>query len=287
MFDYVKMATMQAGLADELLLNQLLNFTSPVNTSTGEITNPIQSADYKNMKFFIYPSGRVEIKGSIHKYWNDGKHNYNDFDIASIRSTIKDLQNQFNINPDSARLSNLEVGLNVVLPFAPGMLLKGLIAYNNYPLSNMKIKGKWSGKEVCLQQYRIKIYNKGLQYARDENILRFEKNYKKIINLQKGHVYLCDLMRIEFANHCICQLLESFDNLIITEKIPINQLTKPQRQIYERCNNPLNWESMTRKQRYRNKIAFAAILEVYGQKRLKQTTCELLFNKAYELQKFA
>lgn len=283
MYDYVKIVINNISFANDLLNNALLNFSSPIILNTGEFKDHLKTADYKNLIFMIYISGRVEIKGSLHKYWNDGKHNYNDFNLRAIRETIKDLHEKFNINPSLARLSNLEVGLNIITPFNPNDLLSSIIAFKSSSFNQMRTKGPGFGKDVYFQQFGVKFYNKAMQYFRHENILRFEKKYIKMICLGWGDVFLSDLLKFEFAAHCINDLLKCFDEMIITEVIDSTLLSKNENRIYEFCNNPLNWGKMTRKHRYKYKNQFADIVQTFGRQNFKVTIRELLFNKGNEL----
>ena len=286
MYDYVKMAVNIPGFADHLLNNISLNFKCLVNLQTGEINKLVQSATYKNLTFTIYPSNRVEIKGSLHKYWNDGEHNYNDYNLNAVMDTIADLQQKFNIEPKSASLHNLEVGLNIVTSFKPNDLLNCLIAFKNSPFNKMRIKRPGKGKDVYFQQFGVKFYNKGLQYFQLYNILRFEKKYLKMTCLGRGQVFLSDLLSPDFATHCINELLNCFDEIIIKETVNNALLSKNENRIYEFCNNPLHWETMTRKQRYRYKNQYADIIQSFGQQHFKPTIRVLLIHKGNEMIKY-
>jgi hypothetical protein len=283
MYDFVKMAMNNQDFVNELLNNISLNFECPVNLKTGEINKLVQTATYKNLTFTIYPSNRVEIKGSLHKYWNDGEHNYNDYNLNAVTDTIADLKQKFNIEPKLASLHNLEVGLNIVTPFKPNNLLNSLIAFKNTPFNKMRIKRPGKGKDVYFQQFGVKFYNKGLQYFQPYNILRFEKKYLKMVCLGRGQVFLSDLLSPDFAAHCINELLNCFDEIIIKETVNNALLSKNENRIYEFCNNPLHWETMTRKQRYKYKSQFAEIIQSYGQERFKTTIRELLLHKGDEI----
>ena len=57
-----------------------------------------RQAFYKGLEFKIYDItkltayNRITIEGSLHKYWNSGAHNFNDFNISSIMDVQKDLK---------------------------------------------------------------------------------------------------------------------------------------------------------------------------------------------------
>jgi len=55
--------------SDSLLRHDLLSFARNVNEDTGEIRESEErTAEFQNMKFKIYPSGRIILQGSWHKY---------------------------------------------------------------------------------------------------------------------------------------------------------------------------------------------------------------------------
>ncbi|TZF83248.1 hypothetical protein FW774_13245 [Pedobacter sp. BS3] len=279
MYDFVKIRISEKDFAKNLQNNGLLEFTTAVNEKTGELKDGVYTAEYKDLKFTIYPSGTAEIKGSLHKYWNNGEHNYNDFHLSDIKDVINDLSQTFGINPNTARLENLEIGLNVSPAFNPDAFLNSLIAYKNTPFSTMKVKGQGKGKEAYLNQYGIKIYNKGLQYRQPDNILRFEKKITIMDCLKKGHVYLADLTKPEFAEHGLRQLWESYNEVILKEPVNKSQLTKPQLRVYDLALTFGSWQEMTRKQRYDNRRKYTEIIQQFGTLKLHETVRELLIKK--------
>jgi len=283
MYDYVKMVVNNISFANDLLDNPLLDFEIPISVTTSEIKSQFKTAQYKNMTFTAHNSGRVEIKGSLHKYWNDGKHNYNDYNLVAVSYTIADLQQKFNIDPDLTHINNLEVGLNIVTPFKPNDFLNSLIAFKNSRFNKMRINGPGFGRDVYFQQFGVKFYNKGLQFFQPYNILRFEKKYLRMTCLGWGQVFLSDLFSSGFAAHCINELLKCFDEIIIKETVNNTLLSKNESRIYVFCNNPLNWETMTRKQRYRYKNQYADIIQSFGQQHFKPTIRVLLIHKGNEM----
>jgi len=283
MYDFVKMVVTDVVFASKLIENPLLSFNTLVNEKTGAIKDGIQKAHYKNLDFIVHPSGRVEIKGSLHKYWNDGLHNWNDFSLNDVRSCILDLQATFSIDPKKATVHNLEFGINVKTSYNPDAFLNSLITHKKQPFSKMKIRGQGNGREAYYGQYGIKVYNKGLQYNRPEYILRFEKKVFKMECLGWGEVKLQDLLSTSFFNHCLTELLSSFDELIITDKVNESALSKPELKLYHICKNPLNWTEMTRAQRHKNKAKFNQLITEHGKLQYMNVTRDLLQKKGYIL----
>jgi hypothetical protein len=90
----------------KLECNPLLDFFDTINLTTGEMktTNrngnkvtPSKNASYNGLEFKIYDTGTISITGSLHKYWNAGAHNYNDFNIYGVLGVLSDLKSKFDI----------------------------------------------------------------------------------------------------------------------------------------------------------------------------------------------
>jgi hypothetical protein len=284
MYDFVKLTNIEPGYAEHLLRIPALEFYEMTNVETGEIMDGVFEAKYCGLEFFVYPSGRVKIQGSLHKFWNDGVHNYNEFTLQDVISTIRRLEYLFELDSHSTRVANLEFGLNIDTPFAPNELLNNLIIYKNIPFSPMKTKGRGKGKEAPLSQYCIKIYNKGAQYNQIENILRFEKKVTKMTNITKGNVLLLsDLMNKDFAEERFKELISCFEDVLIDEKIEETRLTKVERSTYNKGSNPLFWGKATRKQRFVARSIFNSIIERLGPQQFKAITLKLLEEKGLKL----
>src|SRR5690606_34045303 len=109
MYDWLKMTTYNPLTKSFLLNNENLNFTTDVNTDTGEL-KPINKygrvrrvSEDHSLIFSIYDSGRVEIKGSLHLFYNsviNGKaYNYNLFPLNDAVQAIELLNTMYGITP--------------------------------------------------------------------------------------------------------------------------------------------------------------------------------------------
>ncbi len=287
MYDFIRFVICDILFAESLHSNQYLTLTTAINERTGEVRDGVYEGKYHNMKFVIYPSGRVLITGSIHKYFNClkglGNQNYNDFSLLDVQFVLDDLHYRFGIDRRNSRLENLEFGLNLKTPFSPNVLLNSLVSYKNNSWDNMRVKGQGKGREVYLQRYAMKFYNKGLHQGQKDNILRIEKKVYKMGSIGKGIIYLADLLDADFAIHCFNSLMESFNDAIIAEPLNNSTLSKPQVKIHERCINPRNWPMMTRNQRYKCKLQFDQIIAKYGTLQLKSTITDLMKSKGKQL----
>ena len=80
MIDEVKMGDVLIPRQDDL------EWRISVKEKTGEIKN-VRIAEYNGL-IFIEKEGRTYIKGSLHKYNNKGKHNYDQFTYSNLAFAI-------------------------------------------------------------------------------------------------------------------------------------------------------------------------------------------------------
>jgi hypothetical protein len=208
--------------------NPLLDFYDNLNTSTGEIktTNrhgnkitPYKNAFYNSLEFRIYDTGLVTLAGSLHKYWNLGAHNYNDFNLEAFKWVLKDLNTKFGIEPENCILKCLEIGVNIIPPIPTNHILDYCFLHKTKPFEYQKNSDEGKYKQVQHSQYIIKIYNKALHYKRTftdikTEIMRFEIKYTKMQKLNEHGIYnLNDLLNYGLHNFKN-ELLNEFNNIL-------------------------------------------------------------------------
>jgi hypothetical protein len=216
----------------EILDNDLLNFGRSVNEDTGEVIErfaadgtklqPKRIAFYKGLTFqYFLESKRLILSGSFHKYYNDGRHNHNQFPFAAFTEVLSCLDNEFNIRPLNIQLISLEWGYNLNLDLDTLDVIEGLIEHKNTPFKFRNIQGS-EIKVAEHSAYRLKIYDKALQYGQRVQILRIERAQKHWFRLGVGRT-LQDLIDQDFGN--LKELLIQnwneiifFDPLIVFDK---------------------------------------------------------------------
>lgn len=203
--------------------NPLLDFYDNINLSTGEIktTNykgqkitPYKNAFYNGLEFKIYENGTIIINGSLHKHYNSGAHNFNDFNFCAYLGVLNDLKQTFSIDLSNCILKCLEIGLNITPPKPTNEILSHCFLHKtkNFEYRINSDEGKY--KQCKHEQYIIKIYNKALHYKSkgfkiNTEILRFEIKYTKMERLNKLGVFnLNDIAKLGF---------KYFENELITE----------------------------------------------------------------------
>ena len=239
--------------------NPLLDFYDTINLTTGEMktTNrngnkvtPSKNASYKGLEFKIYDTGTITLSGSLHKYWNDGAHNYNDFNNEAVLFILKDLNTKFDIDPSKCILKCLEIGINITPPVPTNEILDNCLLHKTKPFEYQKNSDEGKYKQVQHSQYIIKIYNKALHYKSKgfkikEKIMRFEIKYTKMQKLnEKGIFSLQDLMNYGLRNFKDVILNEWQNVLFYENTIQIDHLSSRSEKALLEYSNPNYWTGL-------------------------------------------
>ena len=151
MYDFIKASLIQDH--NELLDNPNLEFFGKHSRQTGDIFEYPLEAGVENLKIQIKDNGKYinpankhkymiykNLSGSVHYFWNiikgNGVHNYNDFSISNFSDLLTILNKDFNLNLFQSKLTRIEYGVNILLPFdARWFLEKCIIAHKFNPPS--------------------------------------------------------------------------------------------------------------------------------------------------------
>lgn len=271
---------MQKDLAAYMLGCSELKFATHYQNDIPEYVT--YTAKYYGLVITISPSGLVRIRGSLHKFYNEGLHNYDDFNITKLNDTIIHLKDNFNIDPLLATIHEIEFGFNVILPYSATDFVDNIISYKGKSF-NSKYDGQY--KECELHQLLLKFYNKGLQYSQQENILRAELKIKKMAGYKGGPLVLNDLLSRPTWEASASQLLGCYNQIIMNDVIDRALLNDHQKQLYEFGTNPNNWTSkkLSNQSRYIHKQQFNEIIDQQGQCQYKQQVYDLMTDKYNEL----
>ena len=242
-----------------LEINPLLDFYETINLTTGEMktTNrngnkvtPSKNASYKGLEFKIYDTGTITLSGSLHKYWNDGAHNYNDFNNEAVLFILNDLNTKFDIDPSKCILKCLEIGINITPLVPTNEILDNCLLHKTKPFEYQKNSDEGKYKQVQHSQYIIKIYNKALHYKskgfkiKDE-IMRFEIKYTKMQKLnEKGIFSLQDLINYGLQNFKDTVLKEWQNVLFYDNTIQIDHLSSRSKKALLEYSNPNYWTGL-------------------------------------------
>lgn len=229
-------------------------------------------AKYNGLIFDRYAQ-ICKVNGSIHKYFNNGKHNFNDFTLSDYKYALNDLSKVLNINPEIIRIGRIEIGVNLdldinVYEFLSCVLMLGY---------KMPEKLGQIGFIFKFKEYDLKIYCKELD--NHKNRLRIELVVK--------HTTKRNAIIKEFAPYCNtledltdpniwrafgCELLKVFDKIIIIDKdnIDYTSLTTKEQKLLINGGNPFYWQKEWSRQTRNNHLKrFAETIRKKGGDRIK------------------
>lgn len=160
------------------------------------------------------------IKGSFHKNYYHGR-NYKRFHHVDLQAEVMHLCDALQLLPQDIRLQNVEVGVNLLLPYNvnwfinTAVLMHKTVAYTDYrPDRTGRILGRYAEHA----QYSIKCYDKGAQNLLDYQLMRFEV---RITKMQIVSVYgietVADLMNNNKVTTLLKLLTDAWDNTLIHE----------------------------------------------------------------------
>lgn len=263
--------------ANHFLQNPLLEFTSAKFNRDGEITSA--TAKYKDLTIVVKGQTFCEIRGSLHKFYMQGI-NYNDFTFIDICAAVKTLCKDLQIEPELAKVQNLELGINVHIPFTPVYLFDRCIVYSNKQFNNYS---NGIGLIIEAAQYVYKIYSKLLQGETTENVLRVEVRANKMKWLGIEHVTLETL--------CNKKFLESKINLVrglITKTLIFDftlietNLSKPLSKLVINAHNPKHWKMLSKDNRqlaYRQRQTIDKLICEHGTENTMEILLKLIDEK--------
>lgn len=176
-----------------------------------------ERANYKGL-IITRDSLSCSVRGSLHKYFNDGKHNYNNYTLSDFIKTISDLESTLNINAESIRIGRIETGVNLDIDMDVDEFIGSVILFNNMiPVSTSQ------GIVFQFREYDVKLYKKELKGHKAK--LRIEiacKHKSKRDRIIKEYATYCSTLS-DLTNPKVWQAfgneLESIcDNLIIIDR---------------------------------------------------------------------
>lgn len=245
MFDYIKIQNLD--VQDTEALRRKLDVSLSVCPDSGEILKERKKTVINGLNFEFYDR-YASLKGSIHKYHNEGQHNYNDFYISDVLNVIKNLQNEFDINPRTNRINNLEFGVNISVPFNVDKFLFNLLIHNGKYFTVRREKNM-TFYEFIHSNHIVKFYNKGKQYRHTHHvqgeIMRFEIKVMRMEYLHSKGVkieFLSDLLNTSLYFKLGQILTNTYKEILIYDSsVKVEALTTKQREFYRLAENHKYW----------------------------------------------
>ncbi|RFS17360.1 hypothetical protein [Emticicia sp. C21] len=254
--------------AELLLNNSILKkfWKMEVQTQTGAVCKDY--VNYKGLQF-IHKQGLIQLRGSIHKYFNSGLYNFDDFYCINCINTIKELGCDFEIDLNQTEIHNLEFGVNISLPFKVALLLENLLTYKGNCFEK-KVEDTIDYYEAKMSQFNIKLYDKGKQNRLPHNLLRFEIKVKKKQYFERYNLpinSLSDLLNSNIYPKLAEILVLTFNEILFGDnRIEVSSLSIIEKAVFFKGSNINTWigkseNEKMKKQRQRFKKNFFELLK--------------------------
>lgn len=275
--DFVK--TQIIGLNPEHFLNNKNLLFTPVLID-GD-TLKYYYCEIENIKIKIY-SNSMFLSGSLHKFFNKGEHNHNDFNLSAFRDVLKRLYELFKVSPENLKLICLEYGVNINPPIESDDIINHLMQHKHKDFESKISNGKGNYKQAEHTDYIIKIYNKAKQYKLIDEVLRIEVKETNLRQHRARGIYtLKDFINSD--KKVFVKLLLDKWNEVIFYDITSNQTNR-----WNQYNNINFWRELsTKKSRttyYRHRHELKENNETTGQN-IQGKISEIIKEKIEELQK--
>jgi hypothetical protein len=245
MYDFVKVYVEKVSTSD-LLKNDCLEFKSQFSRSTGEI-EPWQIADYKNLRIKVSPTQKVYFSGSVHKYFNGGEHNSNDYSFSNYRHTLEMLSDELGIDSKRCWIQNLETGVNLRDLSSPTSTILDSCIMTKRKRFKDQVLDNGNYRIAKLSQYSLKAYDKALQYNLSEEVFRWEIKNNKAQRINKDYQYtLKDLCRSDVRMKLGNALVKSWQDVLFVDSRLIEKSAPDERFLVAQWSNPIYWENLAK-----------------------------------------
>lgn len=284
------------NVTSSILSSDALDFHVDVSHKTGEFKRKYIAERWHLS--FTYRDGAetksglplLKIQGSLHKAFNhiSGQHlnyphgyNGNDFNRTEMVYALSWLSKELEIDLFQAKITSVEIGVNILLPFEPKSILEGLLMHKgktfDSSFNNCKLEAKHS-------QYRVKCYDKGRQYRDHQNKLRFEIHLSKSkIANDLGCVTLGDFVNPDVLMRFKPLLLKNWETITFYDySIDKGTLSKQEQALCLRFQNSIYWRQIKPNRRHRPRQKLFKIAQKHSDNRKEQVT-QLISEKFDEM----
>jgi len=269
MIDYAKIEISPDAAAYLFKCNEL-SFERYRNEDTAEQTHSMpRLAKYEGMEFYYFPSGRMTLHGSWHKYYCGGR-NHSDFSLAQFQCALMQFCRTLKVGPDELKILQLEFGVNVAPPIAPQHVIDALVGNGKgNGFSEMRTnKGRSIGVNMYLTNYALKIYDKGAQYRLEYPVLRLEKKYINWCKYRSafGIYTMADLFSPNAWDALSIDLMKTVGQLVIKEpSLEFDQMTIKEKFFITQAADAKWWRKpLTPKKRLAAKKKIDRLIDKYG-----------------------
>lgn len=287
MIDFIKIQCNYIG-SDTWESNELLDFETLVRINTGELSDGRLTAKYQGLEFRIIPPSKegqphiYEIRGSIHKFSNDGQYNFDDFHLLRLVDSIEVICTQFSLEPSKCFLRNIEFGVNIELPVLADDFISGLVCFGNTRFSDLNVRKLNIGRTSKKDQYQFKIYNKGIQSEIPQsNLLRVEIHANKMQFIRQSGIKtladICDPRKLERLGET---LIKKFGDVVfVNPKWDKSALSDKEKLFLSNCSSHIHWEQLSKASRYNDRKKLGQLISKHFPNNLFSYALFLAYNK--------
>lgn len=238
--------------------NPYLSLNIVVNEGTGVLVSGEKFADLDGLRFSVSPCksppGKyfAMIRGSLHRWANNGGDNAQDFTFAQLKAAITKLCEVANIDPHRCTLHKLEFGVNIPAPMPAAQFLRRIVTLPDRPFVAMNPKKPALGKVATVNELKLKAYDKGQQTGSHvNNLVRLEVATDRMRPLQKANIKtLADLLNPQNLD-ALGVILSDLVTEIITDEPGVKPQNEKDKIRWEQYRNPLHWQQMHKQKRYK------------------------------------
>ncbi|MFY1046663.1 hypothetical protein [Chryseobacterium sp. GP-SGM7] len=235
------------------------------------------------------------VKNSIHSYFNlkNGlaTGNYTDFSYSDILTAFKQLQGDLNEDILDYKVTNLEFGLNIRTSLSPKQMLDNNFLMFNFDEFNQhdNFKGKGAYKQYNRNEYYVKMYDKGLQYKLDYNLLRVEIKItdSKLLKKRFKIFVVRDIFEKSRLELLFKFLLKRFDEINIIDTLATQEIRGEEKTVLELGKSSHYWRELKNNKSstyyYDLRQKYNKLLEKYQLNTIKLELQDLLVTKFQNL----
>ena len=229
-------------------------------------------SDFQDLKFIVHENVSEKftlcIEGSIHKFYNNGVHNFNDFTYSNTVEVIDRLGSLFTLNMDSCRINLIEIGVNIMPPAKTETVLKGPLSHRNKRFKSISYDNA-EYFQVMHDNFIIKVYDKAKQYrvkgyTIPNEILRVELKYRKmealidLLNskgiIDRDYIVLSDLRNLDALSAFGELLVRKWNEILFYDyTISKTNLSKYQQRKLDVWQNINQWGSFSKQKKSKQK----------------------------------
>jgi len=274
--DFIK--TQVIGLSREhFLSNKNLLFT-PVLID-GDLIK-YQWCEIDNIKVKVYQNS-IFLQGSLHKFYNEGEHNHNDFNLSAFRDVLRRLFELFRVTPENLNLICIEYGVNILPPIESNKIINHLFQHKRIEFESKISNDKGNYRQAEHNEYIVKIYNKAKQFRLNYEVLRIEiKETNLRHHRARGIFTLKDFIHSDKTTF-INSLIDKWNEVIYYD------CTNENTDKWNKYNNVNYWrdsaKNISSKNFNKHRLRLKEINETLGQN-IQGKVSNLILSKIIELQ---